>query len=382
MVASAHKVLILQGGRTERKDNSHEFMIRDIKLEQQDFDIKKLSLTNNIQTDITNLDNLELIIVNAHGNPWANSGEYSILFGDRNYDLSLASSWKYEKLETLFSAIGRNLNKPITICVFACYAGAGCTNKIMEKLPAGSLVGFYNPKDKLGRMEVSQWQIHKLLDMWRAKDTLETMLWQITSHCQCFIAYKHPVVKSFRQIELPTNNFNDSFNYRTITSESALEKIRQISLARYNGFLRDNTSDGRRLEAVNIDVAVHISHYKDLWFIQMVVPIAGNDSAAIQYLRTVTPELRNHKMSFAGIPLNNLEGYFKAWEDPVYKQLTRIFNPIGPYNLLHLSTSIPFIPTPKHRKQEKTSQSENVNQDPRTMEWLCCLTNLCSTGNK
>lgn len=346
MAANQHRVLVLQGGITNgpRWDTS----VRDVNVADNDPDIRKMPLTRNINQIIGQFGNLELIIINTHG---ARNQEYSILFGDQTRDLSLDTSWRPEPLRNLFLALGQ-INRPITVCLFACWAGLACTQNLVALLPNGSLIGFFTPRDEVGRMEVSQWLINHSISMWRNGEIRAKILWQITPHCQSFIAYKHhepPHV--FQSKELPMDNFNSNVGYQLVTSENTLKTFRRISLTRYIDFLTQNNALPPLLTNIDtlaeVNVQENVTLYKNLWFMQMVIELTsdpGRRQAALTYLhQRATNDLRLHTMQLANIPYRcNLTDYFLSY---YYHNNLNSRNDLDLFNALRVS-----IPSTYHNR--------------------------------
>ena len=131
-----------------------------------------------IQRGLKLYPTLDIFIINTHGNLSSNDSHLIEVQG--------GYSWIYASTETFFSNFS-NIQKPITVCLFSDYASAACTKQIVEKLPKGSLIGFYAPKKDVSHVDVAHKMINKFLTGVAGGKSREEMLWQIAPFCQSYI---------------------------------------------------------------------------------------------------------------------------------------------------------------------------------------------------
>lgn len=252
----------------------------------------------NIETQINN-NNIHqngLVIINTHGRIDEELPHRVQLRNQNN-------SWIETRV--VFTALTRSPHA-LTVQLYACFASAACTNDLVSRLPRGSLVGFYAPRNAVSRMEVSEKLIDKSLALKTQGLSMQEILWLTTPLFQTFIAYHHPQ-RGVQSIELP-------LDYRSIKNQGDLLVAKFASLRSYNIFLQNN-----ELNPLSERIFHHLNWLKDMWFMQIVVELTTSPVrryAAVAYLRDVADvTLKSHTMALASMPAKNLIDYFRAWRD-------------------------------------------------------------------
>lgn len=210
----------------------------------------------------------------------------------------------WQETHLIFATLAKS-HAALKIQLFACYSSAACANEIVSKLPAGSFVGFYAPHAEVSRMEVAEKLIDKSLALKKQGISIEEILWSVAPFCKTTIAYRHPKL-GFQFIEL-------NFDYKTIKNQNDLLKKRYETLIHYNAFL-----EKIGLKFIDVKIINHINWFKDMWFMQIVIELTTSHvtrATAIDYLSSVTNDLKSHKMTLAGVQNSNLIDYFRAWRD-------------------------------------------------------------------
>lgn len=290
-----------------------------------------------IQRGLKIYPSLDIFIINTHGDLSSN--------GSHTIEVQGGYSWIYASTETFFLNFS-NIQKPITVCLFSDYASAACTKQIVEKLPKGSIIGFYAPKKDVFHVDVSHKMINKFLTGVADGKSREEMLWQIAPFCQSHIAYHHPLL-GFQSIELPSA----SFDYQAISSTADLLTLKSASLHKYNEFLSENN-----LPIITPLLINQIHWYKDLWFMQMVMELCRpgmRQTQAISYLKDVNSDLLLHAMHLVDLQeASHLLDYFLFYYHPkkaphlqvVVESLEPVFSRILAVTLMNDDlTNQPFI---------------------------------------